>query len=166
MDLVGEIYSPLICWLALLISIGVIIIISQKNLAVVGVSRNSKKFGNVIYKELKKKGFNVIPVNPNADFIEGDKCYSDLFSLPVTVDGVIISVPPQQTEKIVQDVKNAGIKRVWMQQGSQSKTAEEFCYANNIDCISNECILMFAEPTAFFHRTHRWIRGIFGKLPQ
>ncbi len=55
--------------------------LSQKNIAVVGVSRNTKNFGNTIYRSLKKKGYNVYPINPNAEKIEGDKCYPDLHSL-------------------------------------------------------------------------------------
>lgn len=55
--------------------------LSQKNIAVIGVSRNTKKFGNTIYRSLKKKGYNVFPINPNAEKIEGDNCYPDLLSL-------------------------------------------------------------------------------------
>ena len=62
---------------------------SKKNLAIVGVSRKKSKFGNVIYKELKKKGFNVYGVNPNMENIEGDKCYSTLKELEGKVDGVV-----------------------------------------------------------------------------
>jgi len=140
--------------------------LSKNKLAVVGVSRNHKKFGNVIYRELKKKGYTVYPINPNSAEIEGDICYPDLFSTPEQVDGVIINVPPSKTEKVVQDIKAAGINRVWLQQGSQSDKAVNYCNENEIDCISNECILMFAEPAGFIHRAHRWIWGIAGKLPQ
>ncbi len=139
--------------------------LSQKSIAVVGVSRNPKKFGNVIYRELKKKGYNLFPINPNAEKIEGDNCYPNLLSLPEKIDAVVINVPPNQTEKVVREVKQAQIKRVWMQQGSQSKKAEDYCLENGIDCISNECILMFAEPAGFVHRAHRWVWGVMGKLP-
>jgi len=139
--------------------------LSQKSIAVVGVSRNSKKFGNVIYRELKKKGYNLFPINPNAEKIEGDNCYPNLLSLPEKPDAVVINVPPDQTEKVVREIKQAQIKRVWMQQGSQSKKAEDYCLENGIDCISNECILMFAEPAGFVHRAHRWVWGVMGKLP-
>jgi len=140
--------------------------LSQNKLAVVGVSRNRKKFGNVIYRELNKKGYTVYPINPNAAEIEGNKCYPNLFSTPEQVDGVIINVPPSKTEAAVKDVKKTGVKRVWMQQGSESDEAINYCNENEIDCVSNECILMFAEPAGFIHRLHRWIWGIAGKLPQ
>ena len=140
--------------------------LSQNKIAVVGVSRKRSKFGNVIYRELKKKGYTVYPINPSAPEIEGDICYPDLFSTPEPVDGVIINVPPSKTETVVKDVKETGIKRVWLQQGSQSDKAVNYCNENDIDCVSNECILMFAEPAGFIHRVHRWIWGVAGKLPQ
>lgn len=139
--------------------------IAQKKIAVVGVSRKKTKFGNAIYKELKQKGYDVFPINPHIAVFEGDACYPDLLSLPEKVDAVIINVPPAQTEKVVGEAKQAGINKVWLQQGSQSETAVKFCEENGIDCVSNECILMFAQPSAFIHRAHKWIWGVLGKLP-
>ena len=139
--------------------------IAQKKIAVVGVSRKKTKFGNAIYKELKQKGYNVFPINPHISAFEGDACYRDLLSLPEKVDAVIINVPPAQTEKVVREAKQAGINKVWLQQGSQSESAIKFCEENEIDCVSNECILMFAQPSAFIHRAHRWVWGVLGKLP-
>ena len=139
--------------------------IAQKKIAVVGVSRKKTKFGNAIYKELKQKGYNVFPINPYINAFEGDTCYPALLSLPEKVDAVIINVPPAQTEKVVREVKQVGINKVWLQQGSQSDEAVRFCKENGIDCVSNECILMFAQPSAFMHRAHKWVWGVFGKLP-
>ena len=139
--------------------------IAQKKIAVVGVSRKKTKFGNAIYKELKQKGYNVFPINPYINAFEGDTCYPDLLSLPEKVDAVIINVPPAQTEKVVREAKQVGINKVWLQQGSQSDEAVRFCKENGIDCVSNECILMFAQPSAFMHRAHKWVWGVFGKLP-
>lgn len=139
--------------------------IAQKKIAVVGVSRKKTKFGNAIYKELKQKGYDVFPINPHIAVFEGDACYPDLLSLPEKVDAVIINVPPAQTEKVVREAKQAGINKVWLQQGSQSETAVKFCEESGIDCVSNECILMFAQPSAFIHRAHKWIWGVLGKLP-
>ena len=137
----------------------------QKKIAVVGVSRKKTKFGNAIYKELKQKGYHVFPINPHITVFEGDTCYPDLLSLPEKVDAVIINVPPVQTEKIVREVREAGINKIWLQQGSQSEDAVKFCKENGIDCVSNECILMFAQPSAFIHRAHKWVWGVLGKLP-
>jgi predicted CoA-binding protein len=140
--------------------------LSQNKIAIVGVSRKRNKFGNVIYRELKKKGYQVYPINSSTTVVEGDTCYPNLLSLPEKIDAVVINVPPAQTEKIVREVKEAGIVKVWLQQGSQSDKAISYCEQNGIDCVSNECILMFAEPAGFIHRVHRWVWGAMGKLPQ
>jgi uncharacterized protein len=139
--------------------------LAQEKIAVVGVSRKKTKFGNAIYKELKQKGYIVFPINPNMNDFEGDTCYPDLLSLPEKVDAVVINVPPFQTEKVVRETKEAGINKVWLQQGSQSEVAIKYCEENNIDYVSNECILMFAQPSAFVHRAHKWVWNVLGKLP-
>jgi predicted CoA-binding protein len=140
--------------------------LAQRMLAVVGASRTGTKFGNTAYKELKAKGYKVIPVNPQAEIIDGDPCYPSLSALPEAVDGVLIVVPPSETEKVVRDAAEAGIRRVWMQQGAESQAAIRFCEERGISVVHGECILMFADPTAVHHRLHRWAWGILGKLPQ
>ncbi len=139
---------------------------AQKKLAVVGISRRGRKFGNMAFKELKKQGYRVFPVNPNTQTVEGERCYPSLGALPEPVEGVLIVVPPAETEKVVLEAAAAGIKRVWMQQGAESPEAVRFCKENGIEAVHGECILMFTEHGAFFHRAHRWVWGVLGKLPR
>jgi len=139
--------------------------LAQKRIAVVGVSRKSTKFGNAIYRELKQIGYTVFPINPNMTAFENDTCYPNLLSLPESVDAVVINVPPEQTIKVLREADQAGIRKVWLQQGSQSEDAIKFCEENGIECVANECILMFAQPSAFIHRAHKWVWGVLGKLP-
>lgn len=141
-------------------------LISQKTLAVVGVSKNKGKFGSTVYRELKSKGYRVFPVNPNIDDFEGDKCYRSLKELPEVPGGAVIVVSPKVTENVVRDAAAAGIRRIWLQQGAESKAAIDLCKDNGIDVIHGHCILMFAEPTGFPHRVHRYIWRLLGKLPR
>jgi predicted CoA-binding protein len=138
----------------------------QPALAIAGVSRSGKKFGNTAYRELKAKGYRIYPVHPEAETIEGERCYPSFGDLPEHVGGVLVVVPPQQTEKVVRDAAAAGIRRVWMQQGAESEAAVQFCEQNNIAHVEGECILMFAQPQAFPHRLHRWFWSILKRLPQ
>ena len=140
--------------------------VSQKQLAVVGVSRGGKKFGNVAYRELRAKGYRLFPVHPYAESIEGDSCYPNLKSLPEPVDGVLIVVPPAQTEQVVREAAKAGIHRVWMQQGAESPTAIRFCQEHGMSEVHGECIMMFAHDSAFYHRAHKFVWGVLGKLPK
>jgi len=139
--------------------------LAQKKIAVVGVSRKKTKFGNAIYRELKQKGYTVFPINPNMTAFENDICYPNLLSLPESIDAVVINVSPDQTIKVLREAHQAGIRKVWLQQGSQSEDAIKYCEENEIECVTNECILMFAQPSAFIHRAHKWVWGVLGKLP-
>jgi predicted CoA-binding protein len=139
--------------------------VGRRTLAVVGVSRQGKKFGNLAFRELKAKGYRLLPVHPQAETIQGERCYPSLAALPEPVDGVLVIVPPAETGKVVREAAAAGIKRVWMQQGAESPEAIQFCQENGISAVHGECILMFAEPAAWFHRAHRWIWKLLGKLP-
>lgn len=140
--------------------------LSQKILAVVGVSHTGKKFSNAVYKELKSKGFQVFPVNPKTDNLNGERCYPNLKSLPEKVGGVLVITKPSDTEKIVREANSLGIKLIWIQQGAESSEAIHFCKENDMNVIYGECILMFAEPTAFFHRLHRGVWKLIGKFPK
>ena len=140
--------------------------VSQRKLAVVGVSRKKMKFGNMAFKELRGKGYQLFPVHPHAETIEGERCYPSLAALPEPVDGILVVVPPAQAEQVVRDAAAAGIRRVWLQQGAESAAAIRFCEENGISAVHGECILMFAEPAAWFHRAHRWVWKLLGKLPR
>ena len=140
--------------------------LAQRELALLGMSRNGRKFGNAIFKELIRKNYRVYPVHPQAGSIQGQKCWPNVLDLPVKVGGAVIVLPPAQTEKALQDIARAGIKRVWMQQGSGSETAIRFCEQNGITAVDGECILMFVEPVTSVHRLHRWIWRLLGKLPK
>ena len=139
--------------------------ISQKTLAIVGVSRGGQKFGNMADRELKAKGYKLYPIHPTAETLEGDRAYADFKSLPEKVGGVLIVVPPAQTEKVVREAAAAGITRVWMQQGSESEAAVKFCQENGIAEVHGECILMYAGHSGF-HKFHGWLWKILGKAPK
>jgi predicted CoA-binding protein len=140
--------------------------VGQHKLAVVGVSRDPKKFGNAAYKALKEKGYTVYPINRNVETIEGDRCYAGLGTLPEKVDGVVIVVPPKETEQVVREADAAGIQNVWMQQGSESEAAVQYCQEHHLNEVHGECIMMFAPPVGSFHRWHRGAWKVFGKLPK
>jgi hypothetical protein len=81
-------------------------------------------------------------------------------------DGGSSGLKPAQAEQVVRRAAAAGIRRVWLQQGAESATAIRFCEENGISTVHGECILMFAEPAAWFHRAHRWVWKLLGKLPR
>ncbi|MGC4084285.1 MAG: CoA-binding protein [Vicinamibacterales bacterium] len=139
--------------------------VAQPALALVGASRSGHKFGNAILRELRAKGMHVYPVHPVADEIDGVPCYRHFADLPEPVGGVIVSVAPAEAISVVRDASEAGITRVWLQQGAESPYAEEVCSALGVRAVMGECILMHASPTGV-HKVHRVIDGMLGKLPR
>lgn len=129
-----------------------------------GVSRNPKKFGYTAFKELKEKGINIIPVNPNATEISGTKVYSDVKSLPDNVKGLIIMTSIKSTASVVREAKMKGIRQIWIQQMAESREALEELEGSDINYISKECILMHYKPHGI-HRIHAAIRKFFGRFP-
>lgn len=139
--------------------------IAEKKLALAGASQGGKKFGNAIQKELQGKGYELFLIHPTAKEINGIVCYPDLSSLPEQVGGLVNVVQPEQTEKLVQQAYEAGVNKIWMQQGSASEKAIEYCRDKEMDVIHGECILMFAQPQGL-HKFHHLLWGLFGKLPK
>jgi predicted CoA-binding protein len=139
--------------------------IAAQPVAMVGVSRNPKKFGQMAFRELREKGMNVIPVNPAGGEILGEKTYPDVNSLPAEVGGVIIMTKKDQTAGVVKEARNKGIKNIWIQQNSDSKEAIKELEGSNINYITGECILMYHKPHSF-HKFHRALKKLFGKYPK
>src|SRR5262245_5017051 len=145
--------------------------LSQKRIAVAGVSRNrsSHPVGNLIYERLKKTGHDVIAVNPNLATFDGERCYPDLQSIPGGVDGVVIVTRPEATEQIVRDCHAAGVSRVWMHQSigkgtSVSPKAVEYCRQHDISVIAGACPMMYAGADVG-HTCMRWFLKLTGGLP-
>jgi len=141
-------------------------LLTQKTLAVVGVSRNEKKFGHQLFLQLKEQGYRVIPVNPGAESIGGERCYPGLAALPEAVGGAIILTPPAETERVVREAREAGIARLFIQQGAESPAAISYCDEQGLDAVHGHCLLMFLPAVKFPHSFHRWIWKVLGKMPK
>jgi uncharacterized protein len=139
---------------------------SLKSLAVVGVSRNKDKFGSMIYRELKAKGYKMFAVNPELDMFEGDRCYAGLGALPEKPEGVIIVVQPTAALKVLEDMAKQGIQYAWIQQGANSPENEAKAQELGLKVVAGECAFMFFPPIESIHKFHRTINKIFGKLPR
>ena len=113
--------------------------------AIIGASNNTEKYGHKVLNDLKNSGYKVIPINPKGEKILGLKTYKTLEEAneeQKNIDVVIFVVPPRITEDILNSVKKINIKKVWLQPGSESKEAIEFCKENNIECVHDMCIMI------------------------
>jgi predicted CoA-binding protein len=126
--------------------------LAQQRIAVTGVSRSPKDHGaNVVYKRLRERGYEVYPVNPNAERVEGDLAFADLKSVPGGVDGVVIATSPAHAQETMREAVDLGIRRVWMHRGpgagSVSEEATRYGRERGVTVIDGGCPCMFG-PTA------------------
>jgi predicted CoA-binding protein len=138
--------------------------LSLDKYAVAGVSRNPKKFGHVVFKTLRQKEMDVVPVNPNADIIDGVKCYKSVIELPDDVKGLILFTPKEETLSVAREAIARGITDLWIQQGAETKSVIAELEKEDINLIHNQCLLMFWKPNGI-HSFHRFLKKIFGGLP-
>ena len=139
--------------------------LDSQPIALVGVSRNPKKFGYAAFKELKEKGMNIVPVNPAADEIMGEKTYRNVTLLPSDVKGIIIFTKKDKTASVIREAKEKGIKQIWIQQMAESKEALDELNESDINYIKGECILMHYKPHSV-HKFHRSLKKFFGRFPK
>ena len=145
--------------------------LSHKRVAVTGVSRTPANHGsNVVYKRLRERGYEVFAVNPNAEEVEGDRCYTDLKSVPADLDWVVIGTRPETAESTMHECVDLGITRVWMHrsfgQGSVSEDATRYGRARGMQVIDGGCPCMF-DPTADVgHKCMRAMLRVTGNVPK
>jgi predicted CoA-binding protein len=144
--------------------------LAQKRIAVAGVSRQGDTAGNIIYKKLRESGYQMFALNPNAEEVEGDKCYPNLTAIPDGVDGLVIAAPPQAAVGLVRECAEAGVKRVWMHrsfgQGSVDDEAARLGRELGLTVIPGSCPMMFCEPVDVVHKCMRWFIRVSGRQPQ
>lgn len=139
--------------------------IAAEPIAMVGASRNPKKFGFTAFRELKEKGMNIIPVNRNASEILGEKVYPDVASLPAEVKGLILMTPKAETLNVIKNAMKKGIKQLWIQQMSDNKEVLEELKDTDINYITGQCILMYFKPHGI-HKFHGKLKKFFGRYPK
>ncbi len=139
--------------------------LDSQPIAMVGVSRNPKKFGYTAFKELKEKGMKLVPVNPEADEILGERAFSSVSNLPSEVKSILIMTKKDKSAAVVREAKEKGIKQIWIQQMSESKEALDELKGSEISYISGECILMYYKPHSI-HKFHGGLKKFFGRFPK
>lgn len=129
--------------------------------AVVGVSSSGKGFGSSLYTTLKSNGYEVYPVNANADTVMGDRCYRSLGELPERPEAVFVVVPPASSTGVVRECAQLGVKNVWLQQGAESEESIKAGEEKGLALVHHQCAMMYMPGTAFPHRFHRFFKELF-----
>lgn len=145
--------------------------LTARRIAVTGVSREPGSHGgNAVMSGLRRRGFSVIPVNPNAHDVEGTACYPNLAAIPGGVDAVVIATRPEQAAATVRECADLGIKKVWLHRsiggGSVSEDAVQVGRENGITVIDGGCPLMFGPDADRAHRLMRGFCRLTGAVPR
>jgi uncharacterized protein len=140
--------------------------LEPRKMAIAGVSRNPKKFGGAVFRELKEKGFDLYPINPNAEEIQGIKCYKSVDEIPAGVEHLFIVTSKSETETISRAAVKKGIKMIWIQQHSETTEAVNVIQEAGIPLIYKKCMMMFADPVKSVHGFHRFLVKAFGSYPK
>ena len=110
--------------------------------AVVGATDNPEKFGNKIYKKLKRFGYEVYAVNPMYQYVDGDRCYASLSEIPKAVDCVDIVVYPDRSKLVLEEVQSLGIKNVWFQPGTFTPDIIDAAETAGLNVVYHHCVLV------------------------
>jgi predicted CoA-binding protein len=143
--------------------------LAQKRIAVVGVSHDPEDFSVKLFDEFLRRGYDVVPVTPNAAAVCGRPAFSRMQDVQPPVDAALLMTSPPVTETVVHDSHQAGVRRIWMYraagQGAVSPQAVAFCRARGMDLVAGECPFMFLSRSGAIHKLHGWVRKITGRYP-
>jgi predicted CoA-binding protein len=116
--------------------------LEKKRWAVVGAHPNPQKFGNKIYKKLREHQYEVIPVNPVYESVEGVNTVKSLMDIEGTVDCVNVVVSPKRAMQVVKDAVHLGIKYIWFQPGAFDEAVIDLAESSGLEVVFHACVLV------------------------
>jgi uncharacterized protein len=134
---------------------------SCKNICVVGLSSNSKKFGNALFQHLDDSGYKVSGVSRN---VKSENVYASIKEVPLKPELVVLAIKSKESLPFLKDCKDLGIDKVFLVSGSYDKDVLEYCKNNNISAIYKSCPFMHFNTTSF-HGFHKKLKSFFGLKP-
>ena len=114
----------------------------SKTIAVVGMSKNPEKAAHRIPKYLKDAGYKVIPVNPTAKEILGEKAYAKLEDIAEKVDIVDVFRPSEFTPEVVKSAVKLNPKLIWLQLGISNDQSKTIAKDSGISYVENKCLMV------------------------
>ena len=130
--------------------------------AFVGLSRSEADFSRVVFRELLKRGIDVVPVNPAAAELEGRRCYRRLAEVEPRVEAALLMTHPAQTDRVLADCVEAGVKRVWLHRGAGKGSGDEralaYCATHGLEVVRDLCPFMALPDAGFPHQLHGFFR--------
>ena len=141
--------------------------LAAKRIAVVGVSRDEKDFSRVVFRELVRRGYDVVPVNPVLNELDGRRACALLSDVTPPPEAALLLTPPSAAQDVVSDAIRAGVRRLWFHRGAGAGAATAaalaLCEANGVEAVHDLCPFMaFPDAALVPHRLHGFFRRRFG----
>ncbi|MEA1902284.1 MAG: CoA-binding protein [Actinomycetota bacterium] len=114
------------------------------SLAIVGATDHPSKYGGIIYRDLKAKGFPVFAVNPYRNSVDGDPCWAKVSDIPTPPTIVVLVVPAKRGMGVIEDAASAGIRNIWIQPGAFSMEMKQALEAGDFDWLAEACVMVRA----------------------
>jgi hypothetical protein len=112
---------------------------NAKTIAVVGASRDPDKAGGSVPFGLQRRGFRIIPINPFADELFGERVYRSLLDVPEKIDVVDVFRPAADAPEIARQAVAVGARALWLQLDIRSEEAKRIAEAAGLDYVEDEC---------------------------
>ena len=116
--------------------------------AVVGATDDASKYGSIIYRDLKSKGFTVFPVNRRHRTVDGDPSYLSLQDLPEAPTIVNIVVPPSEALLVLIEAHNLGYHNVWIQPGAENEAVYTYLAEQPFNSLVGACVMAHSRTRA------------------
>ena len=118
------------------------------SLAIVGATDRLTKYGSIIYRDMKSKGFPVFAVNPYRSTVDGDQCWAKVGDLPETPTIVVLVVPAKRGIGVLADCADAGLRNIWIQPGAFSMEMKDVLDEGDFDWLAEACVMVRARVAA------------------
>lgn len=120
------------------------VLAGAKTIAVVGASRDPHKAGGSVPAGLQRRGFRIIPVNPYADTLFGERAYRSVLDIPEKIDIVDVFRPAADAPEIARQAAQVGAKALWLQLDIRSDEARRIAEDAGMDYVEDECTAVIA----------------------
>jgi hypothetical protein len=103
--------------------------------AVIGASADRRKFGNKALRAFRHRGYTVVPINPHATVVEGERAYATVLDYPGAIDEATFYVPPEIGRQVMDQIAKKGISKVWLNPGADARPVVERARSLGVQAI-------------------------------
>lgn len=137
--------------------------LEAKRVALVGLSRDERDFGRGVFRELVRRGYDVVPVNPALTEAEGRRAFASVREVTPPVEAALVMTSASHAAEVARDCLAAGVTRIWFHRGAgpgaASAEAVALCRAQGVEPVTDLCPFMALPGSSWFHRLHGLFRG-------